>query len=235
MKKNISKPPATADNITAFLQQASHIKTMSTHGQKPGRLAFIIDATASRQPAWDHACRIQGQMFKAVDKVGRLQVQLVYFRGFAELHCSAWLNDSHSLLQQMSGVSCLAGHTQIERSLRHLLAETMRQPVAAAVYIGDACEEPAAALMKLAGELGLHKTPLFMFQENADLKTAEIYETVARLSGGAYCRFDSNSAGMLEQLLAAVAVYAAGGKQAMAAFTKDRTPQLQDLTRQLLR
>jgi hypothetical protein len=234
MKKIVRNMSAPARDVSAFLQRASQMQAMVTHGQKPGRLAFIIDATASRQPAWDNACRIQGRMFEAVDGIGHLQIQLVYFRGFDDFQATAWLNDSKTLLHEMKGVSCLAGHTRIERAFRHLLTETTRQPVAAAVYIGDACEEPAAVLLQLAGQLGLRKTPLFMFQENNDPHAAGIYEAVAKLSGGAYCRFDSTSADILIQLLSAAAVYAAGGKSAMAAFTRDSTPQLQDLTRQLL-
>jgi len=235
MKKIVRNTSAPSRDVSAFLQRANHMQTMITHGQKPGRLAFIIDATASRQPAWDNACRIQGRMFEAVDGIGHLQVQLVYFRGFDDFYASTWLNDSKSLLHEMNGVSCLAGQTRIERAFRHLLTETSRQPVAAAVYIGDACEEPAPVLLQLAGQLGLRKTPLFMFQENNDPHAAGVYEEVARLSGGAYCRFDSTSVDMLISLLSAAAVYAAGGKTAMTAFTRDSTPQLQNLTRQLLR
>ena len=39
---------------------------------------------------------------------------------------------------------------------------------------------------------------------------------VARLSGGAYAPFDAASAAALRELLRAVAVYAAGGRQALA-------------------
>ena len=47
-----------------------------------GRLVFAMDATASREPTWDRACHIQGEMFKATDSLGGLEVQLVFFRGF---------------------------------------------------------------------------------------------------------------------------------------------------------
>jgi hypothetical protein len=41
------------------------------------------------------------------------------------------------------------------------------------------------------------------------------FRQFARLTGGAYCRFDSTSADQLRDLLAAVAVYAAGGLRAL--------------------
>ena len=43
---------------------------------------------------------------------------------------------------------------------------------------------------------------------------------MARLSGGAYCRFDSASAATLRNLLRAVAAYAAGGRKALSDFSK---------------
>jgi hypothetical protein len=235
VKKSVQISSNSSKDVAAFLQKTRTLQTMISHGGNPGRLAFMIDATASRQPAWDRACRIQGQMFKAVEQTGRLQIQLVYFRGFAEFHASAWLADSQSLLHEMTGVQCLAGHTQIERSLRHLIAETTRQPVAAAVYIGDACEENSASILQLAGQLGVRSTPLFVFHEGQDPRAADIFESMAKLSHGAYCRFDSGSAGMLSELLSAVAVYAAGGKAALQALAAKGTPQLQQLTGQLLR
>jgi hypothetical protein len=41
------------------------------------------------------------------------------------------------------------------------------------------------------------------------------FAQVARLTRGAYCRFDAGSARELRDLLAAVAVYAAGGRPAL--------------------
>ena len=43
-----------------------------------GRLIFALDATASREPTWDRACRIQGEMFEATAALGGLDIQLVF-------------------------------------------------------------------------------------------------------------------------------------------------------------
>jgi hypothetical protein len=53
------------------------------------------------------------------------------------------------------------------------------------------------------------------------------------LSHGAYCSFDSGSAKQLRELLAAVAVYAAGGKGALEDFGRRRGGLVQRLTHQL--
>src|SRR5690606_29390013 len=62
-------------------------------GTRRGRLLFALDATMSRQPTWDLACRLQGEMFETVAKTGGLDVQLIYFRGFGECRASRWASD----------------------------------------------------------------------------------------------------------------------------------------------
>lgn len=231
MKKIVPHQPASTKEISDFLQRVKQTSRASKAGPA-GRLAFIIDATASRQPTWDNACQIQGEMFKVVEKIGSLQVQLAYFRGFDEFKATAWIDNAKALLRSMSGVTCLAGHTKITRVLQHLVKETGRQRIAAAVYIGDACEENSKNIFQLAGQLGVLKTPVFMFQEGQDSRAASVFETVASLSGGAYCRFDASSASLLAELLSAVAVYAAGGQQALIGM-KNKSARIQHITRQL--
>ncbi len=233
MKKIVARQPASKKEISDFLQQVKQTPRAAGTGSA-GRLAFVIDATASRQPTWDHACQMQGEMFKSVEKVGSLQVQLAYFRGFDEFQATAWIDNASALLRLMTGVSCRAGHTQIQRVLQHVVKETGRQRIAAAVYIGDACEENSKKIFQLAGQLGVLKTPVFMFQEGRDARAAKVFETVASLSGGAYCRFDASSASLLAELLSAVAVYAAGGQQALIGM-KNKTPRIQQITKQLPR
>lgn len=170
----------------------------------------------SRQPTWDTACQLQGEMFRAAGEVGGLDIQLVYFRGFNECRAGKWASDAESLARLMSAIDCRGGRTQIERVLRHVRSETSKEPVHAVVYVGDAMEENVDALCALAGELGLLKVPVFAFQEGFDPAAETALREIARLSGGAFCRFDPGAAEQLRQLLSAVAVYAAGGMRALA-------------------
>ena len=201
--------------VDQFLAQVDSLKPVVQDGTTRPRLAFVIDATASRQHTWDCASQLQGEMLQAVEHLGGLEIQVLWFRGFSELKKTPWLGDGTRLANMMSGVTCRAGKTQIERSLRQLLRESSEHPVRACVYIGDACEEPSATLFKLAGQLGLKGTAIFMFQEGQDQRAAEVFERISQLSGGVYCRFDQQSADMLRELLGAVAAYAAGGKTAV--------------------
>jgi hypothetical protein len=180
-----------------------------------GRLIFALDATASREPTWDTAAHLTTQMFATVTAIGGLDVQLVYYRGHDECTATRWQSDARALTASMQRVNCVAGFTQIRRVLNHVRKENARQKVNALVLISDACEERAAELYSAARELG--NVPVFMFQEGNDERVGEIYAEIARLTGGAHCRFDSSSAQRLADLLKAVAAFAAGGMQALAA------------------
>ncbi len=198
-----------------------------------GRLIFALDATASREPAWDRACQLQGEMFKETAALGGLDIQLVYYRGFGECRASKWTRRTEDLLRLMTGVRCLGGHTQIGKVLRHAIKETTATKVDAVVFIGDCMEEDIDDLCHQAGELGLLGVPIFMFHERGDAIAARAFQQIARLSGGAYCRFDESSAKQLRELLAAVAVYAAGGRHALQDFSQRRGGMALQLTHQV--
>ncbi len=172
----------------------------------------------SREPAWDNACQIQGEMFREAGALGGLDVQLVYYRGFGECRASKWVGDPKALLGLMSGVACRAGHTQIGKVLGHAARETRKRKVDALVFVGDALEEDVDRLGQRAGELGVLGVPVFVFHEGGDPLVRRAFEEIARLSGGAYCPFDAGSAAQLRELLGAVAVYAAGGRKALLEF-----------------
>ena len=179
-----------------------------------------MDATASREPRWDQACQIQGTMFQTTAAIGGLAVQLVFYRGFGECKASKWYPTASDLLRAMTSVRCLGGHTQLLKVLRHAIKENDRSRVDALVFVGDAFEEDIDAVCHLAGQLGLKGVPAFMFHEGGDPLAAKAFGQIAKLSGGAYCPFDAASADQLRDLLAAVAVYASGGRQAFLAHAE---------------
>lgn len=218
--------------VNAFLQKVNSTP-IAKSAETRGRLMFAMDATASREPTWDHACHIQGEMFTQTAALGGLDIQLCYYRGFGEFKASQWFSSSRSLLNQMTAVTCLGGHTQIEKVLRHAIQETRRKKVQALVFVGDCMEEDLDRLCQLAGELGMLGVPVFLFHEGAEPVAQKAFKQIARLSGGAYCSFDAASAAQLRDLLRAVAVYAAGGKPALRDFTKGSNALVHQLTRQL--
>ncbi|MGE5259272.1 MAG: VWA domain-containing protein [Actinomycetota bacterium] len=206
---------STSAEVDAFLRD---VRALKPAGSGSGRLIFAMDATMSRQPTWDLALELQADMFEAVKQVGGLDVQLVYFRGFGECQASKWVSDPAALATLMRKVSCEGGLTQIRKVLAHARRESETRKVNALIYVGDCMEEDVDQLSRLAGELGLIGVPVFLFQEGYDPKAEKAFKEIARLSRGAHCRFDAGSARQLRELLKAVAVYAAGGRKALADF-----------------
>jgi hypothetical protein len=198
-----------------------------------GRLIFALDATMSRQPTWDLACQLQSEMFAEVAKIGGLEVQLTWFRGYDECKSSAWTLDADELARAMRRITCEAGYTKIGKVLARVREEHAREKVNAVVYIGDAVEEPPHELYATAAGLGV---PMFCFQEGqgeglaacftprsaytfhtVQMQSVEqVFRELARLTGGAYGKFDAGAAKQLGELLRAVAAFAVGGLAALA-------------------
>ena len=102
----------------------------------------------------------------------------------------------------MRTIRCMAGATKIARVLRHIRTEHEREKIAAAIFIGDAVEEHPRELYDAAANLGV---PVFMFQEGdgevvylnqrgeiaVEQKFEQVFREIARLSGGAYGKFDA--------------------------------------------
>lgn len=219
--KALAKTPAPRDDVARFLADVRASKPPAQKSAEPNRILFALDATASREPTWDLAMNLHAELFEAAAKTpaGRdsadVAVQLVYYRGFNEFHVSPWSASSEDLLRRMTGVVCRGGLTQIQRVLNHALNESRKVRVKAAVLVGDACEEPHAAVTAAAGKLALFKVPFFVFQEGADPMVARVFRDIARITGGAHAPFAPGSAETLRTLFGAVARYAAHGRSGL--------------------
>jgi hypothetical protein len=229
-----AKTPAASSRpeIDAFIKRARTLAPPREAGAR-GRLIFALDATMSRQPTWDVACRLQADMFREAASIGGLDVQLLYFRGLGECRASGWVSDGTKLADLMTRIAVRGGHTQIGKVLAHARRETEKAKVQALVYVGDAMEEPIDDLAAAGGQLGLLGVPAFVFQEGHDPVAEQAFREIARLTHGAYCRFDVGSAHELGELLRAAAVYAAGGIKALADASARRNTGAQKLLAQM--
>lgn len=223
-----SRPKTGA--VADFIAQVGAMTAAKGSDGGKGRLLFALDATMSRQPTWDLACSLQAEMFEAVANSGGLDVQLIYFRGFGECRASKWVADPRALAALMTGIECRGGHTQISKVFSHARAEHNKERINAIVYVGDAMEEDIDRLAQKAGEIGLLGCPIFVFQEGHDPIAETAFREFARLSKGAYARFDASAPRELAALLRAVAAYAAGGRRALKL---ERSGQAQKLLDQL--
>lgn len=224
--------PSNRAEIDAFLAQVKQLGPAIAPGGR-GRLIFALDATMSRQPTWDTACRLQADMFREAAAIGGLDIQLVYYRGLSECRATGWISEATKLASLMERIDCRGGHTQIGKILGHARKENAAGKVQALVFVGDAMEEPVDELCAAAGELGLLGIPAFMFQEGDDAIAEQAFREIARLSRGAYCKFAPNAAHELAELLRAVAAYAAGGKRALAALSSRNHAGAVKLLRQM--
>jgi hypothetical protein len=229
-----SKPPAphASTDVASFVKQVAATPVVR-RPKDVGRLIFAMDATASREPTWDRASEIQAAMFQETGHLGGLEVQLVFYRGFGEFEASDWFADAKALLRRMTGVTCLAGRTRIERILKHAQREAKRGRVNALVFVGDCVEEDPDRLGDLAGQLGLRGLPCFMFHEGGDPHARRVFEQIAKLSGGVCCPFDLDSPRQLRELLSAAAVYAAGGRTALRELAEARGGEIKRLTQRM--
>ena len=213
-RRDASAPSASSSaEVADFLAKMKSIAPAAVAGR--GRLVFAMDATMSRQPTWDLALALQSEMFEVVRDIGGLDAQLVYFRGIDECRASKWVSDPAALARLMTSVTCQGGYTQIRKVLSHARSESRRQRISALVYVGDCMEENVDDLCGRAGELALLGVPVFIFQEGRERRAELAFREIARLTRGAFCRFDEGAADQLKALLAAVATYAAGGLLAL--------------------
>ncbi|MBB5047158.1 hypothetical protein HNR60_001910 [Rhodopseudomonas rhenobacensis] len=207
-----------SEEIAAFVAKA---RAMSPHAPGArGRLVFALDATMSRQPTWDMACSLQAEMFREAAALGSLDIRLVYYRGMNECRASGWISEPAKLATLMAKIDCRGGNTQIGKVLSEARRDAVASGVRAVVFVGDAMEEPADELCVKAGELGLLKVPMFLFQEGYDATAEATFREIARLTGGAWCRFDPGAAAQLRELLRAAAAYAAGGRDALQRLSR---------------
>jgi hypothetical protein len=119
--KGIAAKQSSSAEVSAFIDK---VRAMTPAAAGRGRLIFAMDATMSRQPTWDLALKLQGDMFHAVKEVGGLDVQLVYFRGFNETKASKWVGDPDAVARLMARVACEGGYTQIRKVLSHAKGES---------------------------------------------------------------------------------------------------------------
>jgi hypothetical protein len=202
--------------------------------QKPtGRLVFALDATMSRQPTWDRACQLQAEMFSEAAGIGGLEIQVVYFRGKQELSASPWMTNAKQLEKAMTGIVCKGGYTQIARVLSHAQREHDKAPIAAVVFVGDASEESIETLSLAAQKLSARGIKVFMFLEGDDEEAEKAFREISHVTKGACCKFSSESARELGDLLRAVAAYASGGLQALSKLEAQGKPGAIELLGQI--
>ena len=224
--------PSNSLSVQDFLKKSDQIAPISNK-ENTGRLLFAMDATASREHAWDMACQIQAEMFMSTQEIGALEISLCYYRGYNEFHSLEWTSNAARLRDQMLQVRCLAGHTQIKRTLEHAIKTCVKQKIKAVVLVSDSFEESIDQVGQIAGKLGMLNVPVFIFHEGHDPAAKTAFQHLAQLTNGAYCPFDQNSVAQLKELLCAVAAFAVGGLSALRKQSKQGSRIASSIIKQL--
>lgn len=205
------KISSVAPDTVDMLNTAGNIR------KDEGYLAYVIDATASRQRTWNTAQEIQKDMFLEIARVGNLWARVVAFRGgndgAREILDIGWKNKATDIVQQMSGLSCRAGETNIRGAIEKIIAGKQDFVPSNIVMIGDCCEEVESIVMPAARKLKELGVQVFAFHEGNDQQGERVYRAFAEITGGAFEKFSPRMP--LKDLCTAVGVYTVGKEEAL--------------------
>lgn len=177
--------------------------------QRRPRLVFGVDATASREPAWESARRITDRLFDAIP--GALDVALAVHGGSVLHTFSPFSADVAQFRELAQAVSCQAGQTRLCQLLERSLEAGGVRVVS---YIGDAFEESEQEA--LADRCKLRGIKIVILADQADGPTLALFGQLAERTGGAVLDFRAGDPDLMGELLDAVATLAVGGRKLLA-------------------
>lgn len=175
------------------------------------RLVFAIDATASRERAWETAKATTDALFQAVP--GELDVALAVHGGSRIKLFTPFAETASPLRDQAQALRCEAGVTR----LVEILERCSKLPqVKVLVYVGDVFEEDLSAAEAAAALLRLRGTRVIVLHDQSEATShadasRHAFERIATITHGALLPFDASSVSTLRALLEAVATLAVGG------------------------
>jgi hypothetical protein len=173
------------------------------------RLVFALDATASREAAWEAARHVTDALFEALP--GQLDVSLAVHGGSALHTFTDFVSDPARLRQRASTVRCIAGTTKLveilERTRQHSNVRVL-------LYVGDTFEEDPSEASRAADALRVRGCRVIVLHDRSGgvaPTSTVVFEDIARRTQGAVLPFDASSPARLRQILEAVGALAAGG------------------------
>ena len=197
-----AKPPATIQASSADLRRAA------LDAGRP-RILLAVDATASREAAWQAAVETTGALFTAIP--GGLDVGLAVHGGSRMHTWTEFTQDASSLRDKAARVRCNAGQTKLVEMLERARAVERLKVVC---YIGDVFEEGLHDAVEAATALKVKGCRVIILHDTGDVMAGMsdgAFHAIADASGGCVLPFDAGSPARLRELLEALAVLAAGG------------------------
>jgi hypothetical protein len=174
---------------------------------------------------WDRAKVLQHAMFMAAAGSG-LEMKFAFYgadnpAGVRRCRITTrWSTDADDMAGVIDRAECRCGcYVIIGDVLAHAVKEAEERPLRAVIIVGDAFHDDPDGLDEAAisaNRLRRAGTRVFLVQLGADLITARRLQYLARVSGGAYFRFNPRTQErQFSEMWEAVSVYAARGEEAV--------------------
>ena len=203
--------PAKQTDSSAIADRAA-LHAAALKPRRP-RLVFAMDATASRQGAWDEAKKATDTLFTALP--GELDIALAVHSGSTVKVFTDFSNDVATFRDHAASVSCVAGMTR----LVDIMGKTRsHSDVRVFLYIGDCFEESerdAYAAADAFRARGIRAIMMHDSKGGGGPNDRQVFEEIARRTGGVCIDFHGGDRQGLKDIFEAVAVLAAGGIKAL--------------------
>ena len=236
MANNLAKragpaaPDATSRLKSALMEDALGRMLDDTYRENqpvPGTPRVILALANHAQAAgWDRAKLLQHAMFKAAAG-SRLEMKFAFYgaddvNGVRRCRITTrWITDPDDMAAVIDRAECRCGcYVNIRDVLAQAVKEAEERPLRAVIIVGDAFHDDQDGLDEAAisaNRLRRAGTRVFLLQLGDDPTTERRLQYLARVSGGAYFRFDPRTQErQFSELWQAVSAYAAGGEEAVA-------------------
>jgi len=188
---------------------------------------LLVLANHARSPGWNRAKVLQSQMFDAAAGNG-LEMKFAFYgpddaAGVRRCRITTrWITDPDDMMRVMDRAECNCGcYVYIRDALGQAVKENEDRPMRAMIIVGDAFHDDPDGLDEAAisaNRLRRAGTRLFLIQQGDDPITARGLQYLAKVSGGAYFRFDPRTQEQqFSEMWEAISAYAAGGEEAVKA------------------
>src|SRR5262245_13622318 len=189
---------------------------------KPPRVIFAL-ANHAHSGGWDRAKILQREMFQAAAGSG-LAMKFAFYgadNAAGVRRCritTRWITDPDGMAAVIDRAECSCGcYVNIRDVLAQAVKEAEERPLRAVIIVGDAFHDDPDSLDEAAisaNRLRRAGTRVFLMQLGDDLIAARRLQYLARVSGGAYLRFDPRTQErQFSEMWKAVSIYASGGEE----------------------
>jgi hypothetical protein len=219
-----------ASRLKGELMQDALLRMLDeTEGEKqpsPGKPRVILAlANHAHTAGWDRAKILERAMFQAAAGSG-LEMKFAFYgpdNAAGVRRCritTSWITNPDDMAGVIDRAECRCGcYVNIRDVLAQAVREAEERPLRAVIIVGDAFHDDRDGLDEAAisaNRLRRAGTQVFLMQLGDDLITPRKLQYLARVSGGAYFRFDPRTQErQFSEMWKAMSVYVAGGEEAV--------------------